>query len=112
MPLIHVRVSNDNIDNSDVLLKELSAELSRLTGKPEKYVMTSLQTDVLMTFAGTNAPCCFVEIKSIGAIRPGEMAYSFCELIASKTNIPSDRIYIQFEDIPASLWGWNGKTFG
>ena len=29
------------------------------------------------------------------------MASSFCKLISSKTNIPSNRIYIKFEDIPA-----------
>jgi len=29
-----------------------------------------------------------------------------------KLGIPIDRIYISFEDVPASMWGWNGRTFG
>jgi phenylpyruvate tautomerase PptA (4-oxalocrotonate tautomerase family) len=26
--------------------------------------------------------------------------------------IPIDKIYISFEDVPASMWAWNGRTFG
>ncbi len=112
MPLINLRTSVSNLEHPEEILQALSKELSLLTGKPEKYVMTSLETGVPMTFAGTNDPCCYVEIKSIGAIDPSRMSSSFCRLIESKTNIPSDRIYIGFEDVPPNLWGWNGRSFG
>ncbi len=112
MPLINLKTSNINIENPEALLKVLSKELSNLTGKPETYVMTALQTDVAMTYAGSNEPCCFVEIKSIGSLDPVKMSSSFCELIESRTGIPTNRIYIEFEDVPASLWGWDGRTFG
>jgi len=26
--------------------------------------------------------------------------------------IPIEMIYISFEDVPASMWAWNGRTFG
>ena len=97
MPLINVRTSVVHIDESELLLKELSSELSALTGKPEIYVMTLLETSVPMTFAGTTEPCCFVEIKSIGSLAPEKMASIFCKLIERRTGIACDRIYIQFE---------------
>ncbi len=112
MPLINLKVSSSKIDNANQLLKDLSKELAGLTKKPERYVMTILQTDVPMLFGGTSDPCCYVEVKSIGALTPSEMSKSLCNLIESKAKIPADRIYISFEDVPPSLWGFNGQTFG
>ncbi len=112
MPLINVRTSLKNVENSEEILKELSDLLANLTGKPDSYVMAILDTDVPMTFAGNIDPCCYIEIKSIGALDPSKMAKEFCSLVSSKTGIPGSRIYIGFEDIPAQLWGWNGRTFG
>ena len=112
MPLINVKTSISNFEKPELLLNKLSSELSGLTGKPEQFVMTLLQTNVPMTFAGSLEPCCYVEIKSIGSIDSSKMTEAFCTLIENATAIPSERIYIGFEDVPAKLWGWNGRTFG
>ena len=112
MPLINLRTSLASVDRRDELLLEMSALLAEQTGKPEDYVMTLLETDVPMTFAGTSAPAAFVEVKSIGALRPLAMTAAFCELIKARMGIPADRIYITFDDVPASALGWNGRTFG
>ncbi|MDC2993729.1 phenylpyruvate tautomerase MIF-related protein [bacterium] len=53
-----------------------------------------------------------MEVKSIGALRPPAMTAAFCELIQARTGIPANRVYIGFEDVQASCWGWNGNTFG
>ena len=112
MPLINVRTNISNVQDADALLKKLSAALSRCTGKPESYVMTLLGFGIPMTFAGSNEPCAYVEIKSIGALTPPAMSDQFCELIKSSLGISKDRIYIGFDDVNASNWGWNGSTFG
>jgi phenylpyruvate tautomerase len=112
VPLIHLRTSLPTVDSSAALLQELSAALAQQTGKPERYVMTLLEAGVPMTFAGTTDPCAFVEIKSIGALRPPAMSAAFCELISARTGLPADRIYLQFEDVEAGSWGWDGHTFG
>ena len=112
MPLINVHTSATHVSNAQELLKELSAVLADSTGKPEKYVMSMLQTDLPMTFGGSSEPCCYVEIKSIGSIRPPAMTELFCKLIESKIGISANRIYINFEDIEAGNWGFNGQTFG
>ena len=112
MPLINVRTSLPEVTDAAALLKELSAALAQQTGKPESYVMTLLETGVPMTFAGSSEPCAYVEIKSIGALQPPAMTSAFCDLIESRTSIPASRIYVAFDDVKASCWGWTGNTFG
>ena len=111
MPLINVRTNISDVQTPDALLKKLSAALASATGKPESYVMTLLDSGVPMTFAGNNEPCAYVEIKSIGALAPLEMSDQFCELIKTSLGISKDRIYIGFDGVNASPWGWNGRTF-
>ena len=112
MPLINLRTNISDIQDADGLLKRLSAALAKATGKPETYVMTLLEHGIPMTFAGTGEPCAYVEIKSIGSITPPDMSAQFCELIKSSLGISKDRIYIGFNDVNASDWGWDGRTFG
>ena len=112
VPLINVRLSSSEISEIGSFMKKLSSELASLTGKPEKYVMTPIQANVPMTFGGSEEPCCYVEVKSIGSLKPSEMTKSICNLIQAYTGIDANRIYINFEDISPSLWGFNGQTFG
>jgi hypothetical protein len=58
------------------LLKELSAAVAQQTSSSEA--------------------CVYVEIKSIGALKPEAMTPAFCEVMESR----------------AGSWGWNGNTFG
>ena len=112
MPLIQVNTSSQSLVENDLLQKEISKMVADLTGKPEDYVMTIVQSDSQMTFAGSDEPCCFISLKSIGSLKPSLMSKSLCELISSKTNIKTNIIYIEFIDVKASNWGFNSSTFG
>ena len=113
MPFIQINTSSKSVvGNDDLLQKDISKMVSDLTGKPENYVMTMIQIDTKMTFAGSDEPCCFIKVKSIGSLKPSTMSKSLCELISSRTNINTSRIYIEFIDVKASHWGFNGSTFG
>ena len=113
MPFIQVNTSSKSVLSDDALLQnDISKMVAELTGKPENYVMTMIQTNVKMTFAGSDEPCCFIKVKSIGSLNPSSMSKPLCELIASKTNINTKRIYIEFIDVKASNWGFNSTTFG
>tara|TARA_Y100001968_G_scaffold191641_1_gene175569 strand:- start:916 stop:1257 length:342 start_codon:yes stop_codon:yes gene_type:complete len=113
MPLIQITTSARSIvEEDDLLLIDVSKMIAELTGKPEDYVMTMIQRDTKMTFAGSNEPCCFIIVKSIGSLSPSLMSKSLCELISYKTNINTNRIYIEFIDVKASNWGFNSSTFG
>jgi len=112
MPFIEINTSFKSDVNNSLLQKEISKMVADLTGKPEDYVMTMIKSNVQMTFAGSEEPCCFITLKSIGSLKPSLMSKSLCDLIASKTNINTNRIYIEFIDVEASNWGFNSSTFG
>ena len=115
MPLLRITTSADAPADSTALLRELSSTLASLLGKPERYVMTLLQTGVPMSFAADPAPACFAEIRSIGALdgdKPRQLSAAVGELIRRHLGVPAERTYIDFQDVPGRLWGWNGSTFG
>jgi len=91
MPYINVSTSA-KIEDKKKLLEEISILVASLTNKSKRFVM--------------------VEIKSIGSLNPSEMAKQISNFVYEKMGIPIDKIYISFEDVPASLWAWNGRTFG
>ena len=72
--------------------------------------MAKLDDDSQMFFED-DKPCCFLEIKSIGSLIPSKMVKPICNYLFKNIGIPIDRIYISFEDVPPTMWGWNGKTF-
>ncbi|MDJ0735480.1 MAG: phenylpyruvate tautomerase MIF-related protein [Nostocaceae cyanobacterium] len=117
MPLIKVQTSVSNGDKAEVeaMLKNLSAKLAKHTGKPESYVMTAFEAGVPMTFGGSTDPVCYLEIKSIGTMKPDQtqaMSQDFCQEINQALGVPQNRIYIEFADSKGAMWGWNGTTFG
>ena len=109
MPFINVSTSV-KIDDKKKLLEEISALVSSLTNKSKRFVMAKLNDNSKMYFED-QSPCCFLEIKSIGSLNPSEMAKPISNFIYEKMGIPIDKIYISFEDVPASMWAWNGRTF-
>ncbi|HLO87969.1 MAG TPA: phenylpyruvate tautomerase MIF-related protein [Nostocaceae cyanobacterium] len=117
MPLIKVQTSISAPAKTEIenLLKSLSSKLAQHTGKPESYVMTAFEPEIPMTFAGTTDPVCYIEIKSVGTMKPEQtktMSQDFCQQINQSLNIPKDRIYIEFSDAKGAMWGWNSTTFG
>ncbi len=110
MPYINLSTSV-KIEDKKKLLEEISILISSLTNKSKRFVMAKLDNNSEMYFED-ESPCCFLEIKSIGSLNPSEMAKSISNFIYEKMGIPKDKIYISFEDVPASMWAWNGRTFG
>ena len=95
-----------------MFLAKSSAFISSLLNKPENFVMVKLSDSLQMLFAGTNEPCCFIEIKSIGSIEPSEMSKPICNFFSNELDIPNERIYIFYHDVDPKMWAWNGRTFG
>ena len=110
MPYINVSTSA-KVNDKEKLLEEISILISSLTNKSKRFVMAKIDDNCQMYF-DDETPSCFLEIKSIGSLNPSEMAKPISDFIYEKMGIPIDRIYISFEDVPASLWAWNGRTFG
>ena len=110
MPFVNISTSS-KIEDKKKLLKEISTLISSLTNKSKRFVMAKLDDDCQMYFDDED-PCCFLEIKSIGSLSPSDMAKQISDFLSEKLGIPTDKIYISFEDVSASMWSWNGKTFG
>ena len=109
MPYINVSTSA-KVNDKSKFLEEISILISSLTNKSRRFVMAKIDDNCQMYF-DDKTPSCFLEIKSIGSLNPSEMAEPISDFVHEKMGIPKDRIYISFEDVPASLWAWNGRTF-
>ena len=110
MPYINVSTSG-KIEDKKRFLEEISILVSSLTKKSKRFVMARLDDNCEMYFAD-ESPCCFLEIKSIGSLNPSEMAKPISNFVYEQMGIPIDKIYISFQDVTASMWAWNGRTFG
>ena len=115
MPLIKLDVSNTVSDEQcNNLLPALSKMLAEITGKPEKYVMATVSKMAPM-MAGKPGPAAFADIRGIGGFTPAankKVSQALCALLKENLQIPPDRVYMTFTDIPAANWGFNGGTFG
>ena len=114
MPFLRIQ-TNHPLTEADarLLASTSSAMVAEQLGKPERYVMTSVETNPAMQFAGNDAPLAYLELKSIGLPESitADVSKALCELVSSATGIDPDRIYIEFADAPRKMWGWNGGTF-
>ena len=111
MPLLNIS-TNKEIKNEQMLLSKSSELISSLLNKSEDFVMVKLTDSLKMFFSGTNEPCCFIEIKSIGSIEPSKMSKQICEFFSNEMDISKERIYIFFQNVDPNMWAWNTRTFG
>lgn len=112
MPYLKIQ-TNVALEPGPSLLAKASRLIAKQLGKPERYVMVTLEPERTMSFAGTNAPLAYLELKSIGLPRSAttELSKALCEFIRDELGIPPERVYIEFRDSDAGLWGWNSTTF-
>jgi phenylpyruvate tautomerase PptA (4-oxalocrotonate tautomerase family) len=114
MPYLKIQTNQPLTEEaSKALAARSSAVVAEQLGKPERYVMTAVEINPAMQFAGTTEPLAYLELKSIGLQESMTAAVSqaLCSLVTAETGIKPDRIYIEFADAPRKMWGWNGGTF-
>jgi len=113
MPYLSIR-TNCTVDNPDLFLRQASSLCAQMLGKPESYVMVSLDAATPMLFAGSNEPAAYLELKSLGLPEADAKNYSrqLCNFIQAHTAISPQRIYIEFTCGSRELWGYNCGTFG
>ena len=97
------------------MLRDASKAVAFALGKSESYVMISYKQVDGMMFAGSEDPCAFCHMTSIGRIGPDtnpNLSKTICEILSKHFEIPSNRVHIQFYDSPAANFGFDGSTFG
>jgi phenylpyruvate tautomerase PptA (4-oxalocrotonate tautomerase family) len=101
-------------ENRKNLLAALSKAVAGAIGKPEQYVMVTA-SQAAMVMSGKAGEAALVDIRSIGGLS-GEvnrkLSQQVCKLLTDSLGIAPDRIYLNFTDVQAGNWGWNGSTFG
>ena len=115
MPLLKLETSVAiSEDKRNALLASLSKAVAGTTGKPEQYVMVTVG-QAAMLMSGKPGDVAFVDIRGIGGLTSEvnrKLSQQVCKLLNDSLGIGPDRIYLNFTDVEASNWGWNGSTFG
>jgi len=112
MPVLHIH-TNISIDDQPDFLAQASTMIAEALGKPESYVMILFSECKLISFAGTQEPTAFVELKSLGLndSQTSDLSEKLCLFLGTTLNIDSSRIYIEFSAPERAMFGWNKSTF-
>jgi phenylpyruvate tautomerase PptA (4-oxalocrotonate tautomerase family) len=101
-------------DKQQALLASLSKNIADTIGKPQQYVMVTA-SQVAIQMSGSPGDAAFVDVRSIGGLTDEvnrKLSQKVSQLLQGSLGIPPNRIYLNFTDVQASHWGWNGNTFG
>jgi phenylpyruvate tautomerase len=101
-------------DQRQALLASLSKTVAETIGKPQQYVMVAA-SQAAMQMSGSAGDAAFVDVRSIGGLSDDvnrKLSQKVSQLLHDSLGIPPNRIYLNFTDVQASHWGWNGSTFG
>jgi phenylpyruvate tautomerase len=115
MPLLKLETS---VELSNEQRQQLLASLSKIVadaiGKPEQYVMVTLGSAAIL-MAAQPGPAAFLEVKSIGGLGAEvnrRLSQKICALLAQSLRVAPSRVYLNFSELAAADWGWNGDIFG
>jgi phenylpyruvate tautomerase len=117
MPLIQLDTTYIFSDQykKQTLVKMLSQITAEGSGKPEQYVMACIHDSLAMMMSGAPDPCALVTVKAIGGLSKSvnqTLAAKISQLLQKELGIPPTRVYLTFEELAPTHWGWEGKTFG
>lgn len=115
MPYIHV---TSNVTSSSLTVAETTSALSQrfaqdMGKSSEKLLMAQLSLDTPLSFNGTQEPAAFVYVRSIERFDSEAnqtTSAAVCATVSELLRVPSDRIFINFIQIPATHWGFNSTT--
>ena len=115
MPLLKLETTVALTDEKrTALLASLSKTVAEMTGKPEQYVMVTVNP-AAMLMAGKTGDAAFVDVRGIGGLSGAvnrQLSQKLCQLLNQSLGVSQDRIYLNFTEVEASNWGWKGGTFG
>lgn len=110
---IHTNLELDQEQRRE-LMRRASALVAEALKKPEAYVMVEACAGISMQFAGSDEPCAWLRLESLG-LKPEqtpELSSLLCRFLAEHLSIAPERIYVVFSSPERCMWGWNGRTFG
>ncbi len=112
MPVLQV-TTNVSIDDTNAFAMQASGLTAEILGKPESYVMVSINSNADLIFAGTNDPCAHLMLKSLGLPESETKVFSekLCSFIEQQLGVSPSRTYIEFINPERHMFGWKSGTF-
>ena len=112
MPCTQTKVNVSISPEQEARLKTGFGELMPILRKSEDWLMLTFEDRCRLYFKGEDRPAAFVEVKLYGAA--GSDAYdrmtaAVTALLNKELNIPSERIYVKYEEV--QYWGYDGSNF-
>jgi phenylpyruvate tautomerase PptA (4-oxalocrotonate tautomerase family) len=115
MPLLKLETTVALSDEKrKTVLPALSRIVAETIGKPESYVMVTINPSAML-MSGKSGDAAFVDVRSIGGLSADvnrQLSKKIGTLLNESLGVARDRIYLNFSDVDAANWGWNGSTFG
>ena len=112
MPVLQI-TTNVSIADASALARPASSLAAEILGKPESYVMVSINGDADLIFAGSSDPCAHLRLTSLGLPETATKNYSekLCGFIEQQLGVPPARTYIEFVSPERHMFGWDSRTF-
>lgn len=113
MPYINTRTNVEITKEQELRIKSKLGQAVALLGKPESYLMVSMEDHCRLYFGGDGtSPIAFVEVRLYGEVSANaydQMTAAVTKIITEELSIPGDHIYVQYEEVPH--WGFAGSNF-
>ena len=113
MPYIETKTSASITDKQVKSMKiRMGEAISIIPGKSESWLMLDFEDNCHLYFKGTDQPSAFLEVKIYGKANAdvyNKLTAKLTEIVSSELNIPTDRIYVKYEEV--SFWVFNGHNF-
>lgn len=115
MPDIRLTTNLDMTPDARLsLAQKLTAIVSKILGKEEKWILVHVQDGQTMTFGGTTDPLAQLSLASLGLSddKCPDLARELTEVLVQELKLDPQRIFMEFSSPPRERFAWNGKTFG
>uniref|UniRef100_A0A8C4WWJ6 Macrophage migration inhibitory factor n=1 Tax=Eptatretus burgeri TaxID=7764 RepID=A0A8C4WWJ6_EPTBU len=107
---LHTNVSASQIPED--FCESMTNLLCEMTGKPTQYIAVHVIPDQLMTFGGSSDPCALATLGNIGELKDPKIAHKkIFQMVKSRLAVPSDRMYLSFQNNAPQNIGYNGRPF-
>jgi phenylpyruvate tautomerase len=111
MPLFKI-FSNVDLPDRKAFIIKATAEVAKILGKDQKWVMVVFVPNLDLVFSASEEPAIYAELKSIGLPKDkiGSIAGKIMQFLELETGVAPSRMFIEFTDVQRDMWGWNGNT--
>uniref|UniRef100_A0A2S2NPY7 L-dopachrome isomerase n=1 Tax=Schizaphis graminum TaxID=13262 RepID=A0A2S2NPY7_SCHGA len=95
-------------------LNAATSLLSKSLGKRQSYCVSTVNPGVKMTLGGSNDPCGFIQVTSIGSLGPAENPKHMevlTDYVHKTLGIPKNRLLINLQANNQETTGYIGTTF-